>query len=244
MEDLWAFNEEVVARAIFDSKIPVISAVGHEIDTTIADLVADARASTPTKAGVVAVPDKRDVLAHLDDIAGALRRDIRSRLELAEQSLRTLLASAVFRNPLLPVNNARQRLDDLTTELIEVTRRSVLQGREKLQVAFQRVLKIEPHRLIGQRRVQLGELKSTVRTSVRSVLGQKRLQLAAAESSLRALNPRSVLNRGYSITTDKKTGRVIRKADDVRIDDVLRTELASENFIESKVTKKQNKQKE
>ena len=68
LEDLWAFNEEVLARAIFDSKIPVISAVGHEVDTTIADLVADARASTPTKAGVVAVPDMQEVLEHVDNL--------------------------------------------------------------------------------------------------------------------------------------------------------------------------------
>jgi exodeoxyribonuclease VII large subunit len=85
LEDLWAFNEEVLARAIFDSSIPVISAVGHEVDTTIADLVADARASTPTKAGVVAVPDMEDVLEQLAAIESRLGVKVEGRLELARQ---------------------------------------------------------------------------------------------------------------------------------------------------------------
>ena len=85
LEDLWAFNEEVVARAIFDSKIPVISAVGHEIDTTIADLVADARASTPTKAGVVAVPDMQEVLGQLAHFEKSLGSKAKAKVELCEK---------------------------------------------------------------------------------------------------------------------------------------------------------------
>ncbi|UCF17336.1 MAG: exodeoxyribonuclease VII large subunit, partial [Phycisphaerales bacterium] len=112
LEDLWAFNEEVLARAIFDSEIPVISAVGHEVDTTIADLVADARASTPTRAGVVAVPDMQEVLSQL---AGAERRltgQTVARLKHARQDLTIVLAGALFRNPLWLVQNGRQQLDD------------------------------------------------------------------------------------------------------------------------------------
>ena len=96
LEDLWAFNEEVLARAIYDSKIPIISAVGHEIDTTIADLVADARASTPTKAGVVAVPDAREVLEKLLAAQSRLTGDIKSVIELAEQRLQTVCAAQRF----------------------------------------------------------------------------------------------------------------------------------------------------
>jgi len=85
LEDLWAFNEEVVARAIFDSKIPVISAVGHEVDTTLADLVADARASTPTKAGVVAVPDMQEVLEHVENLKKGLGSQLKFLIYSAEQ---------------------------------------------------------------------------------------------------------------------------------------------------------------
>jgi exodeoxyribonuclease VII large subunit len=112
LEDLWAFNEEVVARAIYDSKIPVISAVGHEVDTSIADLVADSRASTPTKAGVAAVPDMYEVLGDLGNKESRLTNRIKGRLELAQQSVRTILASSVFKNPLLAVRNSEQQLDE------------------------------------------------------------------------------------------------------------------------------------
>ena len=103
LEDLWAFNEEVLARAISDSSIPIISAVGHEVDVTVDDLVADARASTPTKAGVVAVPDVEEVLSDLLHQEKRLSGSIRGRFDLCREFLRTILASAVFRNPLLAV---------------------------------------------------------------------------------------------------------------------------------------------
>jgi exodeoxyribonuclease VII large subunit len=90
MEDLWAFNEEVLARAIFDSKIPIISAVGHEVDTTIADLVADARASTPTKAGIVAVPDMQEVLGQLTSMERRLAGEVKAALKLYWQNLETI----------------------------------------------------------------------------------------------------------------------------------------------------------
>ncbi|GAI31450.1 unnamed protein product, partial [marine sediment metagenome] len=120
LEDLWAFNEEILARAIFDSKIPVISAVGHEIDTTIADLVSDKRASTPTKAGVTAVPDMQEVLGQLAYFQKRLGSVLRAKLELCQENLQTVLASAVFRNPLLPVRYREQQLDEIVTKLVEL----------------------------------------------------------------------------------------------------------------------------
>ena len=193
LEDLWAFNEEVLARAIFDSKIPVISAIGHEVDTTIADLVADCRASTPTKAGVVAVPDMQEILRQLRDIENRLTDNIDTTLELAQRDLRTILASAAFRNPLLPVFAAEQQLD---------------------------------------------ELYSLANSAIKAVINKSQMQLTANENRLLALNPKSVLQRGYSITTSKKTGRLVKKPGDVQIADFIITELAGENWIESKVTKK------
>ena len=101
LEDLWAFNEEVLARAIFASRIPIISAVGHEVDVTVADLVADARASTPTKAGVVAVPDMEDVLSDLAHQEKRLTGSVRAGMTCRCEYLQTILASAVFRTPLV-----------------------------------------------------------------------------------------------------------------------------------------------
>jgi exodeoxyribonuclease VII large subunit len=241
MEDLWAFNEEVVARAIFGSKIPVISAVGHEIDTTIADLVADMRASTPTKAGVVAVPDKKEILEVLTDMERRLAREIDSRMELSVERLQTLLASSVFRYPLLPVRNREQQLDEMGGTLEELIRGILAGAREKLREYYEQVVKIEPHRQIGRRMVELSNLSNRANVGVGAILNKRQMELTGAENRLAGLNPKSVLQRGYSITTNKKTGVLVKNLADVQIEDCIITELAGENLIESKVTNKQNR---
>ena len=238
LEDLWAFNEEVLARAIYDSTIPIISAVGHEVDTTIADLVADARASTPTKAGMVAVPDMYEVLGDLANKQSRLNIRIRGRVELGQQNLATILASAVFRNPLLPVLNAEQQLDELQMQLADVLKRMLVKARDKLAASFELITKIEPHRLLGRRTLDLNDLRNRASAVIKAAINKCQLQLTARENLLAGLNPKSVLQRGYSITTRKKTGLLVRKSADVEIGDLLVTELAEQNLIESKVTKK------
>ena len=238
MEDLWAFNEEVLARAIFDSKIPVISAVGHEVDTTIADLVADARASTPTKAGVVAVPDMQEILAQLTAIEQRMRSQAQARLKIAEHQLEVILANAVFRNPLVLVQNSRQQLDELTAELTEVIKALLIEAHRKLSAGYEQIIRIEPHRLLGNKTIELNNWENRTNTAIGVIINNCRMQLTAQANRLTALNPKSVLHRGYSITTSKQTGMVVKTPEDVRIGDCLITELASENLIESQVTKK------
>jgi len=215
LEDLWAFNEEVLARAIFDSKIPIISAVGHEVDTTIADLVADARASTPTKAGVVAVPDMQEVLEHVDN----LKKRLGSQLKFL-------------------VYSAEQQSDELCIRLESSVKQLLAEARAKLHAAFRQIVRIEPHRLLGKKTVDLNNLKNRVNAAIKAIINSRRMQLTAKENLLAGLNPKSVLQRGYSITANKKTGLLIKSSEDVKIGDLLITELAEENLIESKVIKK------
>ncbi|MBN1391343.1 MAG: exodeoxyribonuclease VII large subunit [Sedimentisphaerales bacterium] len=215
MEDLWAFNEEVLARAIFDSTIPVISAVGHEVDTTIADFVADARASTPTKAGVVAVPDMRQVLEDLENKQDSLSRNV-----------------------ILCVQYRGQQLDEVFTKLAGILKELTAEGKEKLHCFYEQVIKIEPHRLLGRKTVDLNGWKTRASISVQAVINKYNMQLTAQENRLAGLNPKSVLQRGYSITTNKRTGLLVKNLADVQIEDCIITELAGENLIESKVTKK------
>jgi exodeoxyribonuclease VII large subunit len=238
MEDLWAFNEEVLARAIFDSTIPVISAVGHEVDTTIADLVADARASTPTKAGVVAVPDMQEILGQLAATEQRLSNQILVRLKIAEHQLEVVLANAVFRNPLVLVQNSRQRLDELTAELRQIVKALFAKVHRELSAACEHIIRIEPHRLLGHKTIELNNWQNRANVGIRTVVNNCRMQLTAKENRLSALNPRSVLQRGYSITTNKQTGLLIKTSEDVSIGDFLITELADENLIESQVKKK------
>ncbi len=238
LEDLWAFNEEAVARAIYGSKIPVISAVGHEVDTTIADLVADARASTPTKAGVIAVPDVEEVLERINSMQKHLQRHAVNRLEVCKGQLERVLASAVFRNPLWVLNGPMQRLDEAAGELGDALKRLLEAGRRRIDAAWEKLLQVEPHRLMGQRAVELGRLESGATAAIKSVFVKKQLQITALENRLSGLNPKSVLNRGYSITVNKDSGKVVSSVSDVEVGDVLVTELADKQKIESQVKKK------
>lgn len=260
MEDLWAFNEEVVARAIFDSEIPVISAVGHEMDTTVADLVADKRASTPTKAGVVAVPAAEEILSGLSSSEARLRGHIEGRFRLAEHGLENILAREVFRNPLSLIATAEQRLDELDRGLSEAVRTLLDEGREQLSRCQEEIVRIEPHRLIGSMKVELNNLlnragvalgrivnagrirlsqtESSLSGLSKTIVSKRMLDLTAAENRLAGLNPKAVLERGYSITTNKRTGAVVRRVSDVEIGDSIITELADEERIRSRVTDK------
>jgi exodeoxyribonuclease VII large subunit len=215
LEDLWAFNEEVVARAIYDSKIPVISAVGHEIDTTIADLVADKRASTPTKAGVVAVPDMQEVLGRL----AYLEENLSSEVKLLLQ-------------------NSQQQSDELAGRLAASVKNLLAQTKMRLYAIQEQVVKIEPHRLLKKVTVDLNNLNNRAANAIKALINKAAMLLTEKASLLAGLNPKQVLQRGYSITTNKKTGLLVRALEDVQMGDLLLTELKGEKFIESKVTKK------
>lgn len=238
MEDLWAFNEEPVARAIFDSAIPVISAVGHEVDVTIADLVADARASTPTKAGVLAVPDRKEVLHRLDMIERRLTQDIRLRQETARARCQTILASWVFREPQGLIERAWQQVDEGSLRLGHAGRERFLRLRDQLDRIFRAVQKIEPGRLVSEQSLRLHRLGDAAGRMVQKILSQKQLQLAAAENKLEALDPRAVLRRGYSITVHAETGRLITRSRDAAAGDLIVTELADHQKIKSRVEDK------
>ena len=213
----------------------MISAVGHEVDVTIADLVADARASTPTKAGVIAVPDYREELARLDSCGRRLHLNVRSVVQHYTNRLQTALASRVFRTPLGPVQVAAQRVDELQATLVRSfgVRLNCLKERvERMRSLLQR---IEPARMIAGSNMQIQELQARHRQSIAGVLVKKQLQLTALENRLQALNPRSVLERGYSITMNERTGRVVADVTDVQVGDVLKTELAQDRSIRSRV---------
>ena len=238
MEDLWAFNEEVLARAIFDSKIPVISAVGHEVDVTIADFVADARASTPTKAGVIAVPDIKEVLEQIDSAYKRIRLNTVSTLKLSAQKLETILAATMFRSPLVIIQNREQMLDELESGLAESAKSLVLNIRKILQSYFEQILKIEPYRILADRKILLNNVSSRINERIGRVFANLKIRFETQAAKLSACNPKSILNRGYSIAKNTITGKVVTSPADVNIGDLMITELANENIIESKVTKK------
>jgi exodeoxyribonuclease VII large subunit len=236
MEDLWAFNEERVARAIYASRIPVISAVGHEVDTTIADLVADARASTPTRAGVIAVPDRRDVLHRLETAAARLQRSAATSLQHSRMRLERITASSVFRTPYGPLHIAARQLDESCDALTDAMEAKLSGWRQQVDRFARAVARIEPGRFIAIRRLSLHELQSRCRQAILAILSKKQLQLTAQDNRVQALNPRSVLSRGYSITRDCG-GKVITRPEQVALGQSIITELAQNKRLESTITK-------
>ncbi|MEN8127842.1 MAG: exodeoxyribonuclease VII large subunit [Planctomycetota bacterium] len=235
MEDLWAFNEEPVARAIYASNIPVISAVGHEVDVTIADLVADARASTPTLAGVIAVPDCRDELGKLHSLKRRMHLNTRSQLQHGHNRLLTVLASRVFRSPLGPVQVAAQRMDELTAVLTQSLRTQARRLRDRLDRARGCIQTIEPMRLISSQHIAVHRFSSRNEAAILKILSKNQLKLTALENRLSALDPRSVLSRGYSMTINEGTGCLVTDVTQVQADDRLTTELAKGQKIHSRI---------
>jgi exodeoxyribonuclease VII large subunit len=212
--------------------------VGHEVDVTIADLVADKRASTPTKAGVVAVLDMHDVLRDMAHQERRLAGSVRARLSLCREHLRTIRAGAAFKNPLLLVRIREQQVDELAWNLADAMKTVITEAQTLMRSYHEQVARIEPHRLLGRMTVALSELNGRALAAVTRAVGAGQLQLTAQENRLAALNPKSVLKRGYSITMNERTGQVVRAAEDVELNDLLITELGDENLIESRVAEK------
>jgi exodeoxyribonuclease VII large subunit len=150
MEDLWAFNEEVVARAIFESKIPVISAVGHEIDVTVADLVADCRAATPTQAATIVIPDREEFLLGLRGFEDRIRVLAGNRLTLARHRLEDLANSRALRFPLERIRNHEQRMDEWSDRLTRIMKQRMERSHERIQAYAARLETLSPLNVLGR----------------------------------------------------------------------------------------------
>ena len=225
LEDLWAFNEEVVARAIFESAVPIVSAVGHEIDFTISDFVADVRAATPSAAAEIIT---EGVFASREFVAEApvmLRRRVRQRLEGVAEDFEQLRGRITRLHPRRRLNEALQRLDDLQTGLLRCTR----QGARDRSVAWrnlaERLLRVRPAELLHQRRESLLLSRRRLQELVQGHLRTGRNRFEAMEARLRLLGPEQVLARGYSITMDAATSEVLRNAAEVAAGQRLKTRL-------------------
>jgi len=150
IEDLWAFNDERVARAIYNSVIPVISAVGHEPDITISDFVADVRASTPSNAAEIAVPDRAEAFSALSQINNRLRRDMTRAIDVRRQRLDEIYSRPILRDPGAYLKASRRTLDRLTDRLYAAGERAVLQGRSRVGVISATLEALSPMKVLGR----------------------------------------------------------------------------------------------
>jgi exodeoxyribonuclease VII large subunit len=227
LEDLWAFNEEVVARAIFESALPIVSAVGHEIDFTLGDFVADLRAATPSAAAEIlteGVYASREFMAAAGD---RMRQLLRQRLDERAYEIGQLSGRLIRLHPRRSINELFQRLDDFSSGLLRIVRQGTRERRLAWQNVRTKLARVRPALVLAERRESLTQLLRQVRRHARHQLLNPRNRLSTLEARLRLLGPEQVLARGYSITMNDNTGQVIRDARKVKAGQRLRTRLES-----------------
>ncbi|WP_338230648.1 exodeoxyribonuclease VII large subunit [Lactiplantibacillus paraxiangfangensis] len=212
IEDLWPFNEEVVARAIAASQLPVISSVGHETDTTIADLVADVRAATPTAAAELAVPVYNDVLLQLKQDQTRVLNSFQNLVQRDRQRLNKLSTSYVFTQPNRLYEGYLQKLDFLNERLKQAGQANVNQAEQQYQRLAQRLVQRTPIHQVNQAQTQLTNLTQRLQRSTQLVMQGKRQQLTQTVQSLDLLSPLKIMGRGYAfVTADEQVVHTVKQ---------------------------------
>ena len=224
MEDLWAFNEEIVARAIFASEIPVISGVGHETDFTIADFVADVRASTPSAAAELVVQTRAQFDKHIADLRETLAGLFRYRLLELSRRVHELSARRGFRRPLDLLRQQRQRADEMTSRLALGLRARLEQSRKRFTAAHLRIATFDFRVKIAAFRLRLEKRIAELGVRIERLLRAKRDRFEKLALQLQERSPLRVLERGYAIATDA-AGNLLRDAAQVALGDTVAIQL-------------------
>jgi len=225
IEDLWAFNEETVARAIAASKLPVISAVGHETDFTIADFVADLRAPTPSAAAELVVRPRQDLEAELDYRARRMAQILRLKLSEARQRLTELRMHRAFQTLAERLRERAQQVDDYVVALERALRARLHAARQQWLGASAGIVRYDFRRLLGLKQAALAARERKLETEFRCYIADRRNRWAQLAAVLNERSPLTILNRGYSITRDA-AGRIVRDAAQVALGDDVSIRLA------------------
>lgn len=231
LEDLWAFNEEIVARAMFDCSIPLVSAVGHEVDFTIADFVADRRAPTPSAAAELVSPDKDEWVTRFGTLQSRIGRHIRQGLLDRRQRMDWLNKRLQLRHPGQYLRQQAQRLDEFEQRI----RLSIQSGFSNLQASLHqklaRLKQATPGHRIARYELQLHGLMQRMNTAIGALLGGRQHQLASACRTLDAVSPLATLERGYAIVTRPASRTIIRTASDIKAGEQIEARLADGRLL-------------
>jgi len=225
LEDLWAFNDENLARAIVASPIPIITGIGHEVDFTIADFAADVRAPTPSAAAEMAVPDAAEWLEAFVRLDARLQRSLRRRIDGHAQRLRWLMGRASLVSPSAKLAQQSQRLDEVEQRLSRALRRRLVASRERLSWLTGRAALVSPAARVVQQLVRLESLRVRSDRACRQIVRRARERLLPLVRTLNAVSPLATLDRGYAIVSTE-AGEILRDAAHAKPGTVIEARLA------------------
>lgn len=224
LEDLWAFNEETVAWAIYECPIPVVSGIGHEVDITIADFVADIRAATPTAAAETVTPDQSSWLQLLEGYQYRLQQLMTEKIQRRDQTLSWLNKRLSQQHPVAVVQRLSQRLDDMEQRLNYAWRYRLQQYQNQFQQLRSRLQANSPELVVSQYQARLQILGQNLHHQIQQVLLRQKARLQNNARTLNAISPLNTLERGYSITSNN-AGETIRNSDELSVGDKIQTRL-------------------
>ncbi len=221
LEDLWPFNEEAVARAIFAAQTPIISAVGHEIDFALADFVADLRAPTPSAAAEMVVRERQTLAEQLIMKRRAVERAFHRLLDRARNRLDRQRASFVFARPEELLRQQRQQTDECAFRLGQAWNDALQRARQRVEQDRRALLLLAPHHRLQQQQQRLDALRARLRRQGADLSNRYRNRFAALPARLSSLSPMAVLGRGYSLAWKQPQQELIRDAAQVRVGDAV-----------------------
>ena len=218
IEDLWAFNEEIVVRSIFESRLPIISSVGHETDVTLADFVADKRAATPTAAAELATPvTKLDLLTYLKNQEKRMATAVQNTLSEKKEALRGLSQSVIFRQPERLYDGYLQRLDQLVLRLKQGLNGELVRNQQKVQAQIHRLEQLSPNVKIQRYQDRIQQLQKLMRSQMAVIYDTKVAEVKRLSEALLMLDTSRIVARGYAIV--KKEDTVVSSANDLKKND-------------------------
>ena len=226
IEDLWAFNEEIVARAIAESKIPIVSAVGHETDFTIADFVADLRASTPSNAAELVSGVREEMLMTVRVLENRLGQAIRRRMDICRLNLERLSRNRAFAVAPNKIRELAQRFDEAALRMIHGMRGRTLDARRLERLLAARLRSADLRRLVARKNDALSGVRQNLTAAMRAFVNSHKTRFAVAAGKMDSLSPLGVLARGFAICRDGE-GKIVRSASEVGVGGDVRVRLAS-----------------